>query len=310
MSNLKRVFTFCIKPKPNTKCSNDKIGIDCSLETLSTDYSEFSSSPAKSIIMDPAVSDLASRVRICLLNEVLPDNQKRELPSQSLSLKKTNSACPRVSKFSWDFSNSSRENIKAISVPRLAYCSTNRERSKNDEHPKKASFAKRIEAFNSLQKLAYNIRQDDEVIFGEEKPFEYLKEIQDYQNEYKTATKTKKYDSRSVRMNKISSSKTLAFSTRTKAKPQKPRNLNIVEAQAEEVKVSHKVLSGLDSIIKNFKLSSKISKLSKKKSSNKTKYQPKKSKCIGTLKGPLGEPCLTHIPVGHLQKIVASLSQL
>uniref|UniRef100_A0A7S3NRH0 Uncharacterized protein n=1 Tax=Euplotes crassus TaxID=5936 RepID=A0A7S3NRH0_EUPCR len=165
----------------------------------------------------------------------------------------------------------------------------------------------RVHAFSYLQKLAYNIRRDDDVLFDEEEPYEYLNEIQDYQNEYKHDQSSKLNGCESVRMCKISSLKSPFPSIKNEEKPRRMSCLETIKPRFQLIEVSQQVISGLDSILQDLSpLKSSIKKRSQLKQEPLSKIAEKKACNQVTI----GEPCFTSIPTERLQQIVDSLSQL
>ena len=175
----------------------------------------------------------------------------------------------------------------------------------NDEKLNKCSFKRRVEAFEYLQGLALDIRQDNSIIFGEENPHEYLKLIHESQNNQYKKSKPTCDASKSVKANKVSS-------FRYENSPNESE-ITIASMETNESKklsnlVSDETIRGLDSILQtlgDFDKKARPSKSTKVLRKKKSLKRGKASKCKAT---PLKRGNKINIPTHRLVGIVDSLN--
>lgn len=285
--------------------SLDKCNNVSSRKSVSTVSSEISLSPCRSQSGESEISDLTQRIRISLMNEVKPACERVNLPEvepkRFLRPIRRNSEPGNI-----------EQNERATSAPRLSYWTRNAEEAK-ELSPKKVSFAKRKQAFTYLQNLAMDIRQDEEVIFGEEQPFDYLKEIEDFQNEYKKCIKSQHKPTMSAKMSKVSKFETPLVRVKLANRMRKMSCITTTAATSVVPTVSNEVITGLSSILEHLESPKSMKSSKKGKASKRRKSLKKKSGRRTSLPqkaSGISEVCWMDIPVDRLRSIVDSLSNI
>lgn len=118
----------------------------------------------------------------------------------------------------------------------------------NEEEHNKCSIKKRTNAFDFLQKLALERRQDESIIVSEETPHQYLKNIHESQNIFNTHNKPilnlilKSPES-------VKSAKTSLFKYN---EIKQESEMKMKKKFSTTSQISQEIILGLDSILKNF----------------------------------------------------------
>lgn len=297
-SNTNKTFT-CRK-------STDQNKFDWCLSSLPTECSENSSSPSRTKCWVSYTSDISNQIRICLMNEVLPNEKKTKLQKAPLvRMSRMRNKCSSQFNSSEKFRSTSLSQVSSLMQSDISNKNIHEENK-----VKTIALSERFKAFDILQSIAANIRLWPDMINVDQDKYEYLRDIHEGQNDEILFESSQIYQSKSVAANSpysiVSSWKSSNISVKSNWTIAKAHPLNAKSLR----KVSIEVMLGLDSILKSIEsvdkplnsASNKISKRLKKCKSLKKKTWNKNRS------SPCKPAHQINIPTERLMNIVNSLS--